>query len=108
MAFLQEADNAQALYEATATFPTTTDWDSSAVESETDKQMLDWLDENPTAYWSANYTPVVLDVNGTFVVFQKMMAGEIDAAGAGTIYQDVIDEVADERPRWSVATSSRG
>lgn len=92
MAFLQEPDNAQALYEASATFPATTEWDSSAVERETDKEMLGWLDENPTAYWSANYTPVVLDVNGTFVVFQKMMADEIDAAGAGTIYQDVIEK----------------
>ena len=38
--------------------------------------------ENDDVWWAANYTPVDLDVNGTFVVCQKMMAGEIDVDGA--------------------------
>ena len=75
MAFLQQPENLQALYEATGNFPSSTNWDSSTVTSPTDQTMLEWLSEKSTSWWAANYTPVDLDVNGTFVVFQKMMAG---------------------------------
>jgi len=50
--------------------------DPAQVTSETDQQMLDWLAEKGDAYWAANYTPVDLDVNATFVAFQKIVAGE--------------------------------
>ena len=92
MAFLQQPENLSAFYEATGSFPSSTNWDSSQVTSETDQQMLDWLGEKSDAWWAANYTPVDLDVNGTFVVFQQMMAGETDAAGAAQTYQDVIEK----------------
>ena len=92
MAFLQQPENLSAFYEATGSFPSSTNWDSSQVTSETDLQMLDWLGEKGDAWWAANYTPVDLDVNGTFVVFQQMMAGETDAAGAAQTYQDVIEK----------------
>jgi hypothetical protein len=61
--------------------------------------MLEWLGEKGDAYWAANYTPVDLDVNGTFVVFQKMMAGELtDAAAAAQVYQDVIEKWREANP----------
>ena len=68
------------------------------VTSPTDQQMLEWLSEKSTAWWAANYTPVDLDVNGTFVVFQKMMADEIDAAGSAQLYQDVITKWREANP----------
>jgi raffinose/stachyose/melibiose transport system substrate-binding protein len=99
MAFLQEPENAQALYEATGNFPATSNWDPSTVTSPTDQQMLDWLGEKDTAWWAANYTPVDLDINGTFVVFQKMMAGELeDAQQAAQVYQDVITKWREANP----------
>jgi raffinose/stachyose/melibiose transport system substrate-binding protein len=99
MAFLQEPENAQALYEATGSFPATSNWDPSTVTSPTDQQMLEWLGEKDTAWWAANYTPVDLDVNGTFVVFQKMMAGELaDAQEAAQVYQDVIVKWCEANP----------
>ena len=98
MAFLQEPENLQALYEATGNFPSSTNWDSSTVTSPTDQTMLEWLSEKSTAWWAANYTPVDLDVNGTFVVFQKMMADEIDAAGSAQLYQDVITKWREANP----------
>ena len=64
MAFLQQPENLQALYEATGNFPASTNWDSSTVTSPTDQTMLEWLSEKSTAWWAANYTPVDLDVNG--------------------------------------------
>jgi hypothetical protein len=61
--------------------------------------MLAWLAEKDTAWWAANYTPVDLDVNGTFVVFQKMIAGELaDAAAAAQVYQDVIEKWREASP----------
>ena len=61
-----------------------------------DQQLLEWLAADDTSWWIANYTPVDLDVNGTFVMWQKMMAGEIDVDGAVKIYQDALDT-------WSAA-----
>lgn len=90
MAFLQTPENLQSLYEATGSFPTSTAWDSSQVSSATDQQMLDWLGENNSIWWSANYTPVDLDPNCRFVVFQKMMAGEIDVQGALQTCQEAL------------------
>lgn len=98
MAYLQRPENLEALYQATGNFPASSNWDPSTVTSVTDQQMLGWLDEKNTAWWAANYTPVDLDVNGTFVVFQKMMAGEIDAAGAAQLYQDVITKWREANP----------
>ena len=92
MAFIQEPDNLAAFYEATGNFPVSTNWDPSQVTSATDTTMLGWLNEKSTAWWAANYTPVDFDVNGRFVVFQKMMAGEIDEKGAAKIYQDTIEK----------------
>jgi raffinose/stachyose/melibiose transport system substrate-binding protein len=98
MAFLQEPDNLSAFYEATGNFPSSSNWDSSQATSATDTQMLAWLGEKGDAWWAANYTPVDLDVNGTFVVFQKMMAGEIDSAQAAQTYQDVIVKWREANP----------
>jgi ABC-type glycerol-3-phosphate transport system substrate-binding protein len=99
MAFLQRPENAAALYAATGNFPATSNWDPASVTSPTDQQMLTWLAEKDTAWWAANYTPVDLDVNGTFVVFQKMIAGELaDASAAAQVYQDVIERWREANP----------
>ncbi len=92
IAWLQRPENLQALYEATGTFPTSANWDSSQVTSPTDQQMLQALGANDSIWWTANYTPVDLDPNCRFVIFQKMMAGEIDAAGAAKTCQDALEK----------------
>ena len=92
LASLQEPENLAAFYDATGNFPVSTNWDASQVTSPTDQQMLQWLSEKNDAWWVANYTPVDFDVNGRFVVFQKMMAGEVDQKGAAKIYQDTIEK----------------
>jgi ABC-type glycerol-3-phosphate transport system substrate-binding protein len=98
LAFLQRPENLEKLYQATGNFPASSNWDPSTVTSGTDQLMLEWLGEKNTAWWAANYTPVDLDVNGTFVVFQKMMAGEIDAAGSAELYQDVMEKWRQANP----------
>jgi ABC-type glycerol-3-phosphate transport system substrate-binding protein len=98
LAFLQSPERLAALYEATGTFPASSNWDSSQVTSETDQQMLEWLSEKGDAYWAANYTPVDLDVNATFVAFQKILAGEMDAAQAAQLYQDTIEKFREANP----------
>ena len=58
MAFLQAAENLQALYEATGNFPTSTNWDSSPVTSQTDQpDAASGSSEKSDAWWAANYTP---------------------------------------------------
>ena len=65
-----------------ATCPSSTNWAADGVTNPIDQQLLEWLGADDTSWWIANYTPVDLDVNGTFVMWQKMMAGEIDVDGA--------------------------
>jgi len=96
LAFLQQPENLAKLYAATGNLPSSTNWDSSGVSNPIDQQLLEWLGTDSTSWWIANYTPVDLDVNGTFVMWQKMMAGEIDVDGAVKIYQDALDT-------WSAA-----
>jgi multiple sugar transport system substrate-binding protein len=99
MAFMQSPERLTALYEATGNFPTSTNWDPAQVTSETDQQMLEWLGEKGDAYWAANYTPVDLDVNATFVAFQKMMAGEFTTADEmAQLYQDTIETFREANP----------
>ena len=82
LAFLQQPENLAKLYAATGTSRRAPTGTRRSVTSPTDQQMLDWLGEKSDVWWAANYTPVDLDVNGTFVMWQKMMAGEIDVDGA--------------------------
>ena len=96
LAFLQQPENLAKLYAATGNLPSSTNWDSSGVSNPIDQQLLEWLGTDSTSWWIANYTPVDLDVNGTFVMWQKMIAGEIDVDGAMKIYQDALDT-------WSAA-----
>jgi raffinose/stachyose/melibiose transport system substrate-binding protein len=100
MAFMQTPERLSAFYEATGNFPASSNWDPSQVTSETDRQMLDWLEEKGDVYWAANYTPVDLDVNATFVAFQKMMAGEYTSADQmAQVYQDVIEKFREANPQ---------
>jgi ABC-type glycerol-3-phosphate transport system substrate-binding protein len=96
LAFLQQPENLAKLYEATGNFPASTNWAADDVTNPIDQQLLEWLSADSTSWWIANYTPVDLDVNGTFVMWQKMIAGEIDVDGAMKIYQDALDT-------WSAA-----
>jgi multiple sugar transport system substrate-binding protein len=99
MAFMQTPERLEALYAATGNFPTSTNWDSSQVTSPTDLQMLGWLGEKGDVFWAANYTPVDLDVNATFVVFQKLLAGELSTAEEmAQLYQDVIEKWREANP----------
>jgi ABC-type glycerol-3-phosphate transport system substrate-binding protein len=91
MAFLQRPDNLEKLYQATGNLPASSNWEAANVSSEIDQKLLEWLAADNTSWWAANYTPVDLDVNGTFVVFQKMMAGEFDVDQAVKHYQDTLD-----------------
>ena len=57
LAFLQQPENLEKLYQATGNFPASSNWDPSTVTSPTDQLMLEWLGEKNTAWWAANYTP---------------------------------------------------
>jgi maltose-binding protein MalE len=99
MAFMQTPERLAAFFEATGNFPASSNWDSSQATSPTDVQMLEWLSEKGDVYWAANYTPVDLDVNATFVAFQKMMAGELATADEmAQLYQDVITKFREANP----------
>ena len=55
----------------------------------TDKQLAEWSHDKLT-YYSANYYPIDLDVNGNFVVFQGILGGDMTVDQAAQTYQDVI------------------
>jgi raffinose/stachyose/melibiose transport system substrate-binding protein len=99
LAFLQRPENLDKLYAATGNFPSSSNWTASNVSSPTDQQMLDMLAEKGDGYWAASYTPVDLDVNGTFPMWQKMIAGELDVDGAVKLYQDVLTKWIEANPQ---------
>jgi multiple sugar transport system substrate-binding protein len=89
LAFLHEKESLDSFYADTGNFPADARWDASAVESETDRQMLDWMEEK-TAGFPAVYYPTDLDVNGNFVVFQGLLGGDMTVDEAAKTYEDVI------------------
>jgi ABC-type glycerol-3-phosphate transport system substrate-binding protein len=91
LAFLQRPENLEKLYQATGNLPASANWAAENVSSEIDQQLLEWLSADSSSWWIANYTPVDLDVNGTFVTWQKMMTGEFDVDQAVAHYQETLE-----------------
>jgi multiple sugar transport system substrate-binding protein len=89
LAFLHTPERLEALYEGSGTLPIDTRWDTSKAKRDTDKQLAAWAKEGLT-YYSANYYPIDLDVNGNFVVFQGMLGGDMTVDQAAETYQTVI------------------
>ena len=89
MAFLHTPERLEALYEGSGTLPIDVRWDPSKAKRDTDKQLSAWAKEGLT-YYSANYYPIDLDVNGNFVVFQGMLGGDMSVDQAAETYQTVI------------------
>ncbi|MFO1038177.1 MAG: extracellular solute-binding protein [Geminicoccaceae bacterium] len=89
MAFLHTPERLSALYDEIGTLPIDIRWDSSKVTRPTDKQLAEWSKDKLT-YYSANYYPIDLDVNGNFVAFQGILGGDMTVDQAAQTYQDVI------------------
>jgi multiple sugar transport system substrate-binding protein len=89
MAFLHSPERLEALYEGSGTLPIDIRWDPSKAKRDTDKQLSAWAKEGLT-YYSANYYPIDLDVNGNFVVFQGMLGGDMTVDQAADTYKNVI------------------
>jgi hypothetical protein len=52
---------------------------------------MQWLKPGFT-YYTANYYPTDLDINGNFVAFQGMYGGNMKVAEALKTYQSVLDK----------------
>jgi raffinose/stachyose/melibiose transport system substrate-binding protein len=52
---------------------------------------MQWLKPGFT-YYTANYYPTDLDINGNFVVFQGMYGGHTDVSQALKTYQNVLSK----------------
>ena len=92
LAFLQQPENLAKLYAATGNLPVEHELGRRPSRTRSTRQHAGVAGRTSDVVVDrATYTPVDLDVNGTFVVWQKMMAGEIDVDGAVALYQDVLD-----------------
>ena len=108
LAFLQQPENLAKLYEATGNFPSSIELGSDGGDEPDRPADAGVARRDDTSWWIANYTPVDLDVNGTFVVLQKMMAGEIDVDGAVAALPGRDREVGAPRTARRSRTSRRG
>ena len=89
MAFLHTPGRLNALYDEIGTLPIDIRWDPANSKRPTDKQLAEWSHDKLT-YYSANYYPIDLDVNGNFVIFQGILGGDMNVDQAAQTYQDVI------------------
>lgn len=89
LAFLHRPDRLKALYDMTGDLPNDQRWDTSQIERQTDKQLMQWVAQGIT-YYSANYYPIDLDTNGNFVAFQGILGGDMTVDQAADTYQSVI------------------
>jgi raffinose/stachyose/melibiose transport system substrate-binding protein len=92
LAFIHSPSRMQALYNETGDIPSDLRWHTTHYKSPTDALLMQWLKPGFT-YYSANYYPTDLDVNGNFVVFQGMYGGSgMTVAKALSTYQNVLSK----------------
>jgi multiple sugar transport system substrate-binding protein len=89
LAFMHTQERMKALYADTGDLPNDNRWNVSQVTSPTDKLLVKWIRQKVN-YYSANYYPTDLDVNGNFVAFQGILGGNMTSTKAASIYQDLI------------------
>ena len=89
LAYLHTPAEMEALYNTTGDIPSDLRWHPTKYKSPTDAQLVGWLKAG-IDYYSANYYPTDLDVNGNFVVFQGMYGGNMTVAQALKIYETEI------------------
>jgi ABC-type glycerol-3-phosphate transport system substrate-binding protein len=89
LAFIHSPSRMAALYNETGDIPSDLRWHTTHYKSPTDGQLMQWLKPGFT-YYTANYYPTDLDINGNFVAFQGMYGGNMSVAKALTTYQNVL------------------
>jgi raffinose/stachyose/melibiose transport system substrate-binding protein len=91
LSFMHTQERMKAMYKDTGDLPNDTRWDTSQVTSPTDKLLISWFSKK-LIYYSANYYPTDVDVNGNFVAMQGILGGNLTAAKAAATYQSVIEK----------------
>jgi raffinose/stachyose/melibiose transport system substrate-binding protein len=97
LAYLHSPSEMQALYTTTGDIPSDLRWHPTKYKSPTDGQLVQWL-KGGIDYYSANYYPTDLDVNGNFVVFQGMYGGSTTVNQAAQTYQTEITKWRSQQP----------
>lgn len=91
LAFIHSPTRMAALYDETGDIPSDLRWHTTHYKSPTDALLVKWLKPGFT-YYTANYYPTDLDINGNFVVFQGMYGGSMSVPKALSTYQSVLDK----------------
>jgi raffinose/stachyose/melibiose transport system substrate-binding protein len=91
LAFIHSPARMAALYNETGDIPSDLRWHTTHYKSPTDAKLMQWLKPGFT-YYTANYYPTDLDINGNFVAFQGMYGGNMKVAEALKTYQSVLDK----------------
>jgi len=91
LAFIHSPARMAALYSETGDIPSDLRWHTTQYKSPTDGLLMKWLKPGFT-YYTANYYPTDLDVNGNFVVFQGMYGGHMSVSQALTTYQNLLSK----------------
>ena len=91
LAFIHSPSRMSALYNETGDIPSDLRWHPTQLKSPTDGQLMQWLKPGFT-YYTANYYPTDLDINGNFVAFQGLYGGKMSVAQAIATYQSVLSK----------------
>jgi len=98
LAFIHSPARMAALYRETGDIPSDLRWHPTHFKAPTDALLLKWLKPGFT-YYSANYYPTDLDINGNFVVFQGMYGGSgMTVPKALATYQNVLNKWHKSQP----------
>jgi ABC-type glycerol-3-phosphate transport system substrate-binding protein len=97
LAFIHSPARMAALYNETGDIPSDLRWHTTHYKSPTDAQLMQWLKPGVT-YYTANYYPTDLDINGNFVAFQGMYGGNMSVAKALANYQSVLSKWHERQP----------
>ena len=89
LAFIHSPARMAALYNETGDIPSDLRWHTTHYKSPTDGQLMQWLKPGFT-YYTANYYPTDMDINGNFVAFQGMYGGNTTVSQALKTYQTVL------------------
>jgi raffinose/stachyose/melibiose transport system substrate-binding protein len=91
LAFMHTQAEMKSLYADTGDLPNDKRWNTAQVTRPTDKLLVKWIKQK-LLYYSANYYPTQLDVNGNFVALQGILGGNYTPAKAAELYQNVISK----------------
>lgn len=100
--FLHSEEMMKLMYEKAGAVTPDLRFDPAWMDTNVDKQMLEWA-QNLDLFWYQYYYPPVWESEGAIALGQLLMAGDIDAAEAAKRYQSIAEKWREENPEQLAA-----